>query len=241
MTRTLRHALTATFLLVAPVPALAAPAETNHTSSTQVTIRIWDRAQIGGNIWDHAKKVLERVFIPAGIQLVWSHCTTADTPESLACSAPSGPNDISLRIYQRSKADFKIKGRSRGGTSMLLDPEGGRGIIHVFFDRVTEVSVSHKVPLELVLAVTVAHEIGHLLLPHEVHALSGIMRAELDSNDWWLAAQGSLGFTDGQRQIIAAGVQARSVKAMCNWLTTSLRSPISGDPENEWHLGLIEG
>jgi hypothetical protein len=205
MTGTLGCALTTSVALMAPFPVAAAPGETNHPASAQVTIRIWDRAQIGGNIWDHAKTAIEGVFIPAGIQLVWSHCTMDDTPESLACSAPSGPNNISPRIYHRTKADFKIKGRSRGGTSMLLDPEGGKGIIHVFFDRLTEVSANHKIPLELALGVTVAHEIGHLLLPREVHALSGIMRAELDSNDWRLAAQGHLGFTDGQRQIIAAG------------------------------------
>ena len=93
---------------------------------------------------------------------------------------------------------------------MPLDPEGGKGIIHIFFDRVTEVSASHKVPLELVLGITIAHEIGHLLLPHEVHALAGIMRAQLNSSDWRLAAQGQLGFTASQRELIVAGVPARN-------------------------------
>src|SRR5262249_13668362 len=119
-------------------------------------------------------------------------------------------NTISLRVYEHSRADFKVKGQSRGGTSMLLDPEGGKGIIHIFFDRVTEVSASHKVPLELVLGITIAHEIGHLLLPHQVHALAGIMRARLNSSDWRMAAQGALGFTDGQRQLILAGVRVRN-------------------------------
>jgi hypothetical protein len=231
MTRTLGHTLIANFLLMTPVQTLAAPVEANHTASSRVTIRIWDRAQIGSETWDRVKVVAEGVFMPTGIQLVWLHCAIDDTPESLACSAPTGPNNISLRIYRRSKADFRIKGHSRGGTSLLLSPEGGQGIIHVFFDRVTEVSHGHKVPLELVFGITVAHEIGHLLLPHQDHALAGVMRAELDSKDWRLAAQGALGFTDEQRQIIAAGVQARSLKVMCDGLTTSLRSKISQEPE----------
>src|SRR5262245_37249042 len=116
MARTLAYALTASFALMAPFLAPAALGETDHPASAQVTIRIWDRVQIGSNIWNHAKIVIEGVLVPAGIQLVWSHCSMDDTPESLVCSAPTGPNDISLRIYQRSKADFKIKGRSRGGT-----------------------------------------------------------------------------------------------------------------------------
>jgi hypothetical protein len=151
-------------------------------------------------------------------------CAVDDTSESLACSSPTGPNDISLRIYRRTKADFKIKAHSTGGTSLLLSPEGGKGIIHVFFDRVTEVSQIHRVPLALVLGITVAHEIGHLLLPRQPHALAGIMRAKLDSKDWRLAAQGSLGFADRQMQIISAGVEARSLKPLCDRLTIWLGS-----------------
>jgi hypothetical protein len=113
MTRTLRHALTATFLLVAPVPALAAPAETDHTSSTQVTIRFWDRAQVGGNIWDHAKTVIKGVFIPGGIQLVWSHCTIGIRPRVwLAQPSASCPFRIGIDSEVAVRADLMCEGMS---------------------------------------------------------------------------------------------------------------------------------
>ena len=88
----------------------------------------------------------------------------------------------------------------------------GRHCSHVFSDRLTEVSRCQRVPLELVLGITTAHEIGHLLLPGQPHALAGVMRAELNAKDWSLAAQAGLGFTDGQKKIILAGVEARTAQ-----------------------------
>ncbi len=210
--RTLGCILTVT-LLVARVQLSIATTETKPTSQARVTIRIWDRSQMGGEVWNRATAVAEGVFKPVGIQLVWLRCAVGETPESLACSSPTGSNDISLRVYARAKADLRIKGHSRGGTSQLLNPEGGKGIIHVFSDRVAEVSQLYKVSPGLVLGVTVAHEIGHLLLPHQPHSLGGIMRAKLDVKDWRLAGQGSLVFGDSQKQNILAGVVARSTES----------------------------
>jgi hypothetical protein len=205
--------LTANLLLMSLVPALATTVETSRTTKARVTIQVWDRVQLGGETWNRAAAVVDGVFKPVGIQLIWLHCVVGETPKNLACSSPTGSNDISLRIYQRVKADFKIKGHARGGTSLLLSPEGGNGIIHVFSDRVMEVSQLYKLSPELVLGITVAHEIGHLLLPHQPHSLAGIMRASLNSKDWRAAAQGLLGFVDSQRQTILAGVEARSLAA----------------------------
>jgi len=229
MTRRPGNILTTSVLLMTYFPILTATAETSRTSNAQVTIRIWDRAQLGSEMWNHARVVAEGIFRPVGIQLIWLRCAIDDTPENLACSSPTGPNDISLRIYRRTGADLKVKAHSTGGTSLLLSPEGGKGIIYVFFDRVTEVSQIHRVSPGLVLGITAAHEIGHLLLPSQPHALAGIMRAKLDSKDWRLAAQGSLGFADAQKQIISDGAQARSLKPLCDRLTTWLGSRSLGN------------
>jgi len=214
----LRYVLTAGSMLIVHSRGWVAGEAVN----TQVRIRVWDRVQIDSKVWDHAQRVVEGVFIPAGIQTIWSSCAMDDSVESLACSAPTGVNDISLRIYRRSRAELKINGHSRGGTSMLLSPEGGKGIVHVFFDRVTEVSASCKVRLELALGITIAHEIGHVLLPDQGHSLAGIMRAKLKSEDWGRAAQGHLGFTDAQKEMISRGVLTRKLPQLCNYSTSFL-------------------
>jgi hypothetical protein len=96
------------------------------------------------------------------------------------------------------------------GMAMPLTPEGGNGILYIFFDRVMEVTTNQGVAPALVLGVAIAHEIGHLLLPGESHALAGIMRGKLEPKDWPLAAQGHLSFTDQQRETITTGLQVRN-------------------------------
>jgi len=214
MTRTPGYKLTTRFFLVALSSTLASMAQAGPMKTSRVTVRIWDRAVLGSEVWNHAKSVAEGAFKPANIELAWLDCVADDHPENMTCASPTGNNDICLRIYQRTKADFQIRGRARGGTSLLLSPEGGKGLVHIFVDRLREVSQSHKVPLELVLGITIAHEAGHLLLPHQPHTLAGIMRGELDSKDWLLAAQGSLSFTEGQRQVISSGVETRALKGV---------------------------
>jgi|RhiMetdeSRZDD1v2_1073273.scaffolds.fasta_scaffold18394_5 hypothetical protein len=207
MLRTLGTILMAGFLLINHA---AARVTSNPDSQNRVTVRIWDRSRMESETIDRVKKVVEAVSDPIGIRILWLHCPLDDTAESLACSAPIAPNDISLRIYSRGKADFKVKAHSKGGSSMLLAPEGGKGIIYVFADRVIEVSRIHKTPFELVMGIIVSHEMGHLLLPGQPHSLAGIMHAQLRANDWRLAAQGQLGFTVSQSRLIITGVRARN-------------------------------
>jgi hypothetical protein len=62
---------------------------------------------------------------------------------------------------------------------------------------------------EVVLAHTMAHEIGHLLLGSNSHASQGIMRPTWDERDIHLAKTGVLGFTDAQAERMQAQVTAR--------------------------------
>ena len=192
------------FLLI-----VCATARATTNSQDRVTVRIWDLSRIENETMHRAKKVVETVFDPIGIQILWVDCPVGDTSESLSCTAPIGANDISLRIYSRTKADFQVKGHSRGGSSLLLTPDGGKGIVYVFSDRAMEVSRIHKIPVEIVIGITVAHEIGHLMLPGQGHTLAGVMHAKLGANDWRLAAQGQLGFAATERGLIVAGIRAR--------------------------------
>ncbi len=210
MIRILGTTLMAGFLSINPAVARA---NNDSTDQNRVTVRIWDLTRIENKTIDRAKGAVERVLEPTGVRILWLHCSVGGSRENSACSAPTGPNDISLLIYRRTKADMRIKRHSKGGFSQLLTPEGGKGTIHIFVDRVMEVSRTYNLSSELVLGITMAHEIGHLLLPHEPHALVGVMRAQLNANDWRLAAQDRLGFTGGQNHIILAGVQARIAKA----------------------------
>jgi hypothetical protein len=85
----------------------------------------------------------------------------------------------------------------------------GSGFIQVFFDRLEEISrnSSGAGPLELLLGITIAHEIGHLLLPANQHSLSGIMQGWLGGRNLQLAARGWMRFTTEERGVIGENVR----------------------------------
>lgn len=60
------------------------------------------------------------------------------------------------------------------------------------------------------LGYIMAHEIGHILLGQNAHAIVGIMRGTLQPEDWEKAAQGTLGFTHSQNQQIRTWIAKRS-------------------------------
>jgi hypothetical protein len=95
------------------------------------------------------------------------------------------------------------------GFALPSSKNGGSGIINVFFDRLEQIVQGSKgtAPLELLLGITVAHEIGHLLLPGSPHSRSGIMHARVGEEYLHMAAQGWLGFTVEQRQAIGKNVR----------------------------------
>jgi hypothetical protein len=212
MTRAPINILVVSFLLIKPVsiPAGTAQFSSAATSTVQITVRIWDLAQVGSESLDRAKAVVEGSFKPMGIPLTWLHCALGEAPEDIACPAPVEPNDISLRILQRNKKSFAKTRRSTAGVAIPLASGGSKGIVYVFFDRILQVKENQKIPMELALGVAIAHEIGHLLLPGQPHARAGIMRGKLESKDWQLASQGRLSFTGRQREIILAGMQGRN-------------------------------
>jgi hypothetical protein len=54
----------------------------------------------------------------------------------------------------------------------------------------------------------IAHELGHLLLPHGGHSVGGVMRAEWDPAQVMSAARGILTFTPDQAGMIRERLQA---------------------------------
>jgi hypothetical protein len=60
------------------------------------------------------------------------------------------------------------------------------------------------------LGYVIAHELGHMMLVANAHALVGIMRATLLPEDWEKAEQGTLGFTHSQNQQIRMWIDQRN-------------------------------
>ena len=75
-----------------------------------------------------------------------------------------------------------------------------------------EVGRARNIDLATLLAFTMAHEMGHRLLPAPSHAIAGIMRADWGGQEFRDIADHSLRFTPAQGQAIHGKASAsRSV------------------------------
>ena len=77
---------------------------------------------------------------------------------------------------------------------------------HVFVQRAQRASLQFSVPICDVLAVVIAHELGHMLIPDGSHSKSGVMSAELGADHFRLAAAGLLHFSPETAAVIRRGV-----------------------------------
>lgn len=177
----------------------AAAAEPRSSACAPVTVRVWDRLPVERETLRRAKGLAERVFRSAGVAIAWLDCAADGDP---TCSTP-GAGEISLRIFRRPVAERRRTGDATAG--MTARQPGGGGIVQLFYDRVEEAAAMRGVPVDLVLGITAAHEIGHVLL-RPGHSRSGIMSADLSGQDWHRAAQGWLGFSPGEVALIQGTV-----------------------------------
>ena len=96
-----------------------------------------------------------------------------------------------------------------GFSPLMADGREGR-LAYVLYHSIREYVVKYIVPEQgaLLLGLAIAHEVGHLLLPHNSHSHRGIMRARWDRRDLEFAAA-DLVFTAQQAKSIRDEVARR--------------------------------
>ena len=74
-------------------------------------------------------------------------------------------------------------------------------VAYVLYKRVEQLTGGNGVDLANVLAIAMAHELGHLLLPGGRHSQDGLMRPNWTKKDLQLAQRGRLFYRaeDGER------------------------------------------
>jgi hypothetical protein len=174
-------------------PSAFAPAIGGEPKKIRIKVRVWDTVHLTTPTLEQAKAITERIYEQAGIEMTWSHCTAEPKPENFICANPAGPNDIALRVYGSASEMLPKTGHFTGGAAIPTMPGGTSGIALLFCDRLERAAKDGKIPLEVVLGITMAHEIGHLVISPG-HAVEGIMRRRLTHGNWLLACRGKLRF-----------------------------------------------
>jgi len=163
-------------------------------STLRLTLVIYDRAHVGPEMVAAGENTASGIFGHADVQLNWLEgFAYAAERQHAVVPAPEDPATLVVTLQPASEAArFGVRSVC-GGISL-----GSNAIVFVRrFDATW-------------LGYIMAHEIGHILLGSNAHAIVGIMCATLLPDDWEKAAQGTLGFTHSQNQQIRTWIAQRS-------------------------------
>ena len=180
-----------------PAPAHAG-AELESGQLPAISIRVYNYARASAEILEQAENGSTEIFRAAGVGIVWTNC---ELPEDSNCAEYLDSAHLGVRLLPDIAPTL-------GGTDRTMGLAVGN-LASVSVRRVREEAAAFEVSVRAVLAPTLAHEIGHLLLVAQGHSPSGIMRAQWRREDYERAPRGAFRFTSQQAQSIRAEVRRR--------------------------------
>ena len=143
-----------------------------------IDLRMRNDAQVPAHVLEQSQDEVTRIFTAAGLAVRWT-----ETP-------PRFTVHIVAQALGFDRAASQVMGVALRGAD--------GSVAHVFFRQVRDFARAYQVDLSTMLAYVIAHEIGHLLIPGNVHSPTGLMQAEWAKAVVRDAARGSLTFTDAQ-------------------------------------------
>jgi hypothetical protein len=189
-------------LVILGVPVVGRPALAAPDPTCAITIRVRDNARVPAHVLMRASVEVTRIYRQAGIETLWP--TSLETGSPAARHAALTVVILSDRQVERWSAAAVpriVGGVARSG------PGGGRAA-YVFYGRIRMLTGQNRAQRARVLAIAMAHEIGHLLLPHNTHSSAGLMRAAWTDADLRIAQRGRLLFTSEEAELLRSRILA---------------------------------
>jgi hypothetical protein len=189
----------------------ASPSNAGQISqSAKIHIRLVDFVGLPEKIRVEAEGFVIRVFRDAGLEIDFVECVGAG---NAAPCGPPGPAELWLQILKQ--APHRPYQDAVGFTHLVTSSHWGDSYAAVSYPLVQETGRNLKSGVTAVLAISLAHEIGHLLLHSGAHSRSGVMSPYIDHRQIQLLERGELRFTSDQaarmrnrlEQLTAAGDQ----------------------------------
>jgi len=201
----------AVFLFVFISYGLSASSQANSAENPQVTVSVYDYAQLPLDTLTGAEQQATTIFSHVGLDITWLNCSqTNGSRETTACNEMDGPIHLILRITPNVASSSKDI--AFGIAFLASDGTGKYG--DVFWKRVRDIQANSKIDVTLILGSVMAHEMGHLLLGSNAHAISGIMRAHWEGGELHRISMGTLQFLPEQGRRMHAIVTKQSASLM---------------------------
>jgi hypothetical protein len=155
---------------------LVASNPTNAAENPQLFVSVYNDAHVPDDTLTRAEQQATKVFSRAGLDVRWVNCSGRD---SASCYQLGETVNLVLRITLNavpttSDTAFGVAHLASDGTGRYGD---------VFWKRVNDLQTNSNAEASVILGSVMAHEMGHLLLGSNAHAVSGIMKA------WWQSGE----------------------------------------------------
>ena len=108
--------------------------------------------------------------------------------------------DFTVKIIAKAIVGKGVDGRAMGVAPGTRETRGT--LAYAFYGRIKDVTRTIGADTGLILGHVIAHEIGHLLLPYDSHATSGLMQGGWDQEQARRAEMGWLTFTPDEAALI---------------------------------------
>lgn len=164
-----------------------------QTACPSVMVMLQNEAGLRANLVARAAAEVVRLYSLIGVDIEW----VTSVPES-------GGRLRSVCLVTRDSGEDSVSSHVLGVTYTRPGEPGKRA--HVFVQRAQRASLQFSVPICDVLAVVIAHELGHMLMPDGSHSKTGLMSAELGADHFRLASAGLLHFSPETAAVIRRGL-----------------------------------
>ena len=181
-------------------------AESNEERT--VSIRIHDYAHIHDTALARAQDVVSGMYGAIGVRTDWrgslrqgdgtfDNVRQSESPFNNVGPSECGPSDLRLIILTSAMADRGVIPDSIIGFAAVERGVGGR-VAYVIYDRIKEFASDTDVDDMRMMGIVMAHEIGHLLMMHQSHSDTGLMRGRWERSEFRADRPFDLEFSDPQ-------------------------------------------
>ena len=185
--------LTLTALTCLPAVAAAQPV------LASVPVMLQNEANAPSDLVERARREVARLFSLIDLDIDW----VTEVPDP----------GIRLRVVSittwEPPENNRVQPSVLGYTQTAPEKRGTRG--YVFWRRVERASLAFTASLDKLLAVAIAHELGHMLLSNGKHAKRGLMGSPWDASHFRSASAGLLAFSADTATLIQREVAKERV------------------------------
>jgi len=146
-------------------------------------------------VLDAAREVA-RVYAEIDVQVDWIDAQEHD------------PTVVHVILISDETGDLRRARHTVMGATVWTT--AGTPVVYVFYRRVQAIAARYTSAVSLVFACTLAHELGHVLMPDQAHSSHGLMRATWSREELQRADQGQLHFTPDEVARIRGSVVSRT-------------------------------